>query len=426
MAFETSGTESLTGVPSRTQCGRAAVIEVRGVSKTFRIPSRRVDSLKERAVNPFSAVTYHDLEALKDVAFDVERGEMFGIVGRNGSGKSTLLKILASIYSSDSGSIRMAGAVAPFIELGVGFNPELTARENIVLNGVMMGLSRREARRRVGSVLDFAELEEFAELKLKNYSSGMTVRLAFAVMIQSEAEILLIDEVLAVGDAAFQQKCATVFAEMRDDDRTVVLVTHDMSAVDAYCHRAMLLERGRVAHLGDPDAVAQEYIATNLERRTALIDDTEFEFVAELLVRVVKADLRTGDGRGETIRPREPIRVRLELEALAELRELAIRFEVRDGSGSTMLSVPSSRLPAPETLPAGGHAVAEAELGNPLGPGRYGLFCWVAVPRGPNSYRQQSVKLFEFEVVQPETVHGPGAIPDEVRITLKPQGGDGA
>ena len=152
-----------------------------------------------------------------EVSFDVHRGEFFGIVGRNGSGKSTLLKILASIYRADGGSIRMAGRVAPFIELGVGFNLELTARENVVLNGVMMGLSRREARRRLDAVLDFAELEEFVDLKLKNYSSGMLVRLAFSVMIQAEADILLIDEVLAVGDAAFQQKCRDVFAEMRDE-----------------------------------------------------------------------------------------------------------------------------------------------------------------------------------------------------------------
>ena len=149
------------------------------------------------------------------MSFDVRRGEFFGIVGRNGSGKSTLLKILAGIYAADAGSIRMAGRVAPFIELGVGFNPDLTARENVTLNGVMMGLSRREARRRLDAVLDFAELREFVDLKLKNYSSGMLVRLAFSSMIQAEADILLIDEVLAVGDAAFQQKCADVFDEMR-------------------------------------------------------------------------------------------------------------------------------------------------------------------------------------------------------------------
>ena len=201
--------------------------------------------------------------ALRDVSFDVHRGEFFGIVGRNGTGKSTLLKILASIYRAEAGSIRMAGRVAPFIELGVGFNPELTARENVVLNGVLMGLSRDEAESRVEAVIEFAELEEFADLKLKNYSSGMLVRLAFAVMIQSDADILLIDEVLAVGDAAFQQKCKDVFHEIRGSDRTVVLVTHDMTAVEQYCHRAMLLDQGDIVAIGDPDEVARRYLRLN-------------------------------------------------------------------------------------------------------------------------------------------------------------------
>src|SRR4051812_28960307 len=155
-----------------------------------------MDSLKERAAHPLTRMEYRELRALRDISFDVHKGEFFGIVGRNGSGKSTLLKILASIYARSGGRIRMAGRLAPFIELGVGFDPELTAQENVVLNGVMMGLSRREARRRLDAVLDFADLDEFAELKLKNYSSGMMVRLAFSVMVQADADIMLIDEVL--------------------------------------------------------------------------------------------------------------------------------------------------------------------------------------------------------------------------------------
>ena len=203
-------------------------------------------------------------------SFDIHQGEFFGIVGRNGSGKSTLLKILASIYKADAGTIRMAGRLAPFIELGVGFNPDLTARENVTLNGVMMGLSQREARRRLDAVLDFAELEEFVDLKLKNYSSGMLVRLAFSVMIQAEADILLIDEVLAVGDAAFQQKCRDVFADMKDGGRTIVLVTHDMTAVQRYCHRAMLLDEGeRPLHRRPGGGRRRQYLRMNFEKRTA-------------------------------------------------------------------------------------------------------------------------------------------------------------
>ena len=169
------------------------MIEARGVKKSFRIPERRIDSLKERATHPFMRIEYRELRALRDITFDVREGEFFGITGRNGSGKSTLLKILASIYRADGGRVRMAGRVAPFIELGVGFNTDLTARENTVLNGVLMGLSKREARKRLDAVLDFAELRDFVEVELKNYSSGMMVRLAFAVMVQADADVMLID-----------------------------------------------------------------------------------------------------------------------------------------------------------------------------------------------------------------------------------------
>src|SRR3954454_1937503 len=185
----------------RSRVSGPVVIEVRGLDKSFRVPRYRVDTLKERFSHPFTRVEYRELRALRGVSFDVRRGEFFGVVGRNGSGKSTLLKILSSIYRADGGRIRMAGRLAPFIELGVGFNAELTARENVALNGVMMGLGRREAAARLGAVLEFAELEEFVDLKLKNYSSGMLVRLAFSVMVQTDADIMLVDEVLAVGDA---------------------------------------------------------------------------------------------------------------------------------------------------------------------------------------------------------------------------------
>src|SRR5581483_674882 len=169
------------------------VIRVEGVHKAFRVPDQRIDSLKERATHPLRRIEWRELQALKGVSFEVRKGEFFGIVGRNGSGKSSLLKILASIYRADSGRVRVAGRMAPFIELGVGFNPELTARENVVMNGVLMGLTRRDAQRRLGAVIEFAELQDFVDLKLKNYSSGMMVRLAFAIMVQADADIMLID-----------------------------------------------------------------------------------------------------------------------------------------------------------------------------------------------------------------------------------------
>jgi ABC-type polysaccharide/polyol phosphate transport system ATPase subunit len=239
--------------------GRPA-LAAQAVHKRFKIPEERSHTLKERALHPLRRSRHEQLYALKDISFAVQPGEFFGIVGRNGSGKSTLLKCLAGIYRTDEGRIWSNGRMSTFIELGVGFNPDLAAFENVALNGIMLGLSPREARARYKRVIEFAELEEFQDLKLKNYSSGMHVRLAFSVAIQVDADILLIDEVLAVGDAAFQQKCFDVFNRMREEGRTIVFVTHDMGAVTRFCHRAMLLERGEVVSIGDPRDVADRYL----------------------------------------------------------------------------------------------------------------------------------------------------------------------
>jgi ABC-type polysaccharide/polyol phosphate transport system ATPase subunit len=236
------------------------------VHKRFEIPREQVSTLKERALHPFRRSATDTLQALRGVSFAVAPGEFFGIVGRNGSGKSTLLKCLAGIYAVDAGAIYVNGRMSTFIELGVGFNPDLPARDNAQLNATMLGLSPREARRRFDSVLDFAELREFVDLKIKNYSSGMLVRLAFSVMIHVDAEILLIDEVLAVGDAAFQQKCYDEFERIRSSGATVLFVTHDMSAAQRFCDRALLLEHGRPVELGDPEHVGNRYLELNFSQ----------------------------------------------------------------------------------------------------------------------------------------------------------------
>ena len=245
--------------------GPLPALVARGVTKTFRVPEERRHTLKERVLHPRRRTRYQSFDALKEISFDVADGEFFGIAGRNGSGKSTLLKCLAGIYRAD-GQIWRRGRLSTLIELGVGFNADLAARDNVVLNGIMLGLSPREARKRYESVIEFAELEEFQDLKLKNYSSGMHVRLAFAVAIQVDAQILLVDEILAVGDAAFQQKCFDVFHRMRDENKTVVFVTHDMGSMKRFCDRALLLERGRAVHLGDPEEVADRYLEINFGR----------------------------------------------------------------------------------------------------------------------------------------------------------------
>ena len=327
----------------RTLCrlARPVVIEARGVEKSFRIPERRIDSLKERATHPFTRIEYRELRALRDVTFDVHEGEFFGIVGRNGSGKSTLLKILASIYRADGGRSGWPGRLAPFIELGVGFNTDLTARDNVVLNGVLMGLSTREARRRLDAVLDFAELRDFVEVELKNYSSGMMVRLAFAVMVQADADIMLIDEVLAVGDAAFAQKCMDVFHEKRAAGKTIVLVTHDMATIELLCHRALLLHDGELEYVGDPRETALRYHRFNFDRAPA-------DGMTDINARVVRARLLDrSEAEVEALEQGEPIAIDTTLEAIRELGEPEFAFQlVNETAGCSdhaLLAAPGSR-----------------------------------------------------------------------------------
>ena len=352
-------------------------IEARDIEKSFHIASHKVDSLKER-LTTFGGREVKDLQALRGVSFDVHQGEFFGIVGRNGSGKSTLLKILASIYSADAGRVRMAGRLAPFIELGVGFNPDLTARENVELNGVMMGMPRREARQRLGAVLEFAELEEFVDMKLKNYSSGMLVRLAFSVMIQSDAEILLIDEVLAVGDAAFQQKCADVFNEIRDSDRTVVLVTHDMAAVEHYCHRAMLLHDGVVAASGDPDEVARRYLRLNFEQASSGHGESD-DWGEGAALRMVEARLVGDDGEEvKNVEKGSDLRLESVFEAEQDVERPSFGFVFVNADGVEIGGVGKSLdEDGPEVLRAGERMTITATVENRLAPGRYYVRCWV-------------------------------------------------
>lgn len=240
-------------------------IAVSGVAKSFRLPHNRQNTLKGSLVNLIGRGdrTFETQEVLRNVSFEIKKGEFFGIVGRNGSGKSTLLKMLAGIYTPTRGTITVNGSLTPFIELGVGFNPELTGRENVYLNGALLGFNNQEMDGMYGDIVRFAELERFMDQKLKNYSSGMQVRLAFSIAIRAQSDILLLDEVLAVGDAAFQQKCFEYFHDLKEQGKTVVFISHDMDSMRRFCSRAMYIKDGDVIDIGEVDRIAQLYLNEN-------------------------------------------------------------------------------------------------------------------------------------------------------------------
>lgn len=247
-------------------------LSIKDLHKSFKLPHERKNSLKEWVLH-FRKPTYEQFHALHDINLEVRRGEFFGIVGRNGSGKSTLLKIIGGIYQPTKGQVQVNGTLTPFIELGIGFNPELTGRENVFLNGAIMGLTKKEIQAKYQEIVDFAELERFMDQKLKNYSSGMQVRLAFSIAIQAHNDILLIDEVLAVGDANFQRKCFRVFKQIKQSGKTVIFVTHDMGAVQEYCDRAMMLQDSEILLIGKPREVALRYEVANSSGAQAVDKD---------------------------------------------------------------------------------------------------------------------------------------------------------
>jgi ABC-type polysaccharide/polyol phosphate transport system ATPase subunit len=241
-------------------------IATEDLRKDFKLPQEQRTTFKEHFLHPLKRTRYDANTALDGVSFSVGAGEFFGVIGPNGSGKSTLLKILARIYQPTSGHVRVSGALSPFIELGVGFNPDLNARDNVWINGTLLGLTTKQLRQRFDDIIEFAELERFVDLKLKNYSSGMQLRLAYSIAIQVPFDILLLDEVLAVGDLAFQQKCFATFGRMRDEGKTLVFVSHDLEAVASYCDRTLLLENGVARAIGPTDEVIDLYRVREMVR----------------------------------------------------------------------------------------------------------------------------------------------------------------
>ncbi len=411
-------------------------IAVDGVSKDFRLPSERRQTLKERVVNPRFDREAKVFHVLDDLSFEIKRGEFFGIVGRNGSGKSTLLKCLAGIYQLDKGKISIGGRLSTFIELGVGFNPDLAARDNIILNGIMLGLSPKQAAARVDQVVAFAELEDHVDLKLKNYSSGMQVRLAFSVLTQVDADVLLIDEVLAVGDAAFQAKCFQVFRQLNEAGKTIVLVTHDMGSVTRLCDRALLLEDGQMKAIGDPEEVAERYLALNFEKDLVLpeyatdlstADQTDGSEDSAEPEGPPPVPQRPGNHRAQLINlevlppgEHQPLRhvksgdrVELVTDVVihAPLSRAAVQLLLRDEDGNDVFAANRG---IEDGLPVGGVWQFAAEVALPLRAGRYTLSATIFEQDGVEIVdRYRDAVAFEITSLQAQT--GIVALPFEPR-----------
>jgi ABC-2 type transport system ATP-binding protein len=396
--------------------GAPTAIRVTGLEKTFRIPEDRTHTLKERALHPLRRQRFHELNVLHGVSFEVVQGEFFGIVGRNGSGKSTLLKCLAGIYRADEGKLEVAGRLSPFIELGVGFNPDLPARDNVEINAIMMGLNPKEARARFDEIIAFGELEGFVDQKLKNYSSGMQVRLAFSVMVHSDPDVMLIDEVLAVGDAAFQQKCLDVFYRLRAEGKTIVLVTHAMSLVEQFCHRAMMLSDGDVTMIGDPGEVGRAYLSENF--RSSADDLEHAQGPSAQQVRVLDAWMTDGEGRRvETIAYHEPMVLHVSVQALAPIRQPGIVMWVTNEDRVRVFSIGARENgDALGDLEPGEQIDFAIETHNPLSAGRYFVGC--SVTQGSAGldvllYHERVTEIVSFGV----DMHGVVGIPHASSIT---------
>ncbi|WP_055427532.1 ABC transporter ATP-binding protein [Bifidobacterium aesculapii] len=301
---------------------RPVVLKVDHVAKYFRLPTEQATGLKMAFLNWTKGIKgYTEQRVLRDISFEVHQGDFFGIVGRNGSGKSTLLKIISQIYVPEKGTVTVKGKLVPFIELGVGFNPELTGRENVYLNGALLGFTSEEIDAMYDDIVEFAELEDFMDQKLKNYSSGMQVRLAFSVAIKAQGDILVLDEVLAVGDEAFQRKCDNFFAQMKKDPtKTIILVTHSMDAVKRYCNKAILIKDGEIVVAGDKNDVADQYTLENLKvqeaeqkaRAAANTDSEGHTYPAGLSERVPALNVRAKDS--QLVKTTDPFRFLVDYE----------------------------------------------------------------------------------------------------------------
>jgi ABC-type polysaccharide/polyol phosphate transport system ATPase subunit len=366
-------------------------VQVRDLTKTFRVPIFVNGGGGRRLLRHLSGRAKRDLRVLEDISFDVKKGEFFAVAGRNGSGKSTLLKLLAGIHAFDAGTIKIAGQVGPFLELGVGFNTELSTRENVVLNGVMLGRTPDKMTERLDSILEFAELEQFADAKLKQFSSGMRLRLAFSVMVQANPDVYLFDEVMAVGDAAFQEKASATFSDLKERGKTVVLVTHSMPAIEQLCDRAMLLEAGSIASIGATEEVTARYLEINhkhAERRPAGTmrppsGDAEPAVSPRLRAELVTAQVGVRGAPGPGLEAGEPISLDAVVAVQRRIVGVKLWLELRDEHGVRFFANSTAVGDGWRDLDPGQKVRLHATLENRLAPGSYTL-SWAVLHTAPN------------------------------------------
>jgi ABC-2 type transport system ATP-binding protein len=400
-------------------------VEVENLRKYFTVQGGTPRGTLNRLLHPVRRGSPRTLRILDGISFDVRQGELFGIVGRNGSGKTTLLRILASIYRPDSGRVRISGTLAPFIDLGVGFQAQMSARQNVEMNGILLGLGRRELRRGIDAVLDYAELRDFADVQLKNFSSGMRTRLAFASMRQADPDIYLIDEILAVGDEEFREKCTGEFAALKQRGKTILMVSHRRGAMEGLADRAMLLQRGRIAAMGAPDEVFDAYREERLARAGGTTGpgagaDRPSDGARSRPPRAtIERLLLNGeeDGQDPRLAASEPIRVRIEAIASGWVKGPTLQLAITSGDGAKVFASRDSDLDRLPVLKPGQALVAEATLENSLAPGHYRLECTLAHGAEGRSGRVSPPRAIEFEV---EGAPADGLVELERRVVLTP------
>jgi ABC-2 type transport system ATP-binding protein len=398
-------------------------IKVEKVDKVFKLPHEKNNSIKSAVVNFYKLKRSYELQqVLKNVSFDVKEGEFFGIVGRNGSGKSTMLKLLAGIYTPTNGDIGINGKLTPFIELGVGFNVELTGRDNVFLNGALLGFNRSEMTKMYDDIVSFAELENFMDQKLKNYSSGMQVRLAFSIAIRAQSDILLIDEVLAVGDTLFQEKCFRYFDKLKHENKTVILVSHDRGALERFCSRGILIDKGKVVASGAIQEVLEKYDAQNLRDMSGVKDIKNLSHDESKGI-VSLHNIKIVDDMGEirnTFLPKEKINIKFKVKFHKKIESPVFGITVYNKAQETPLLSTNTLIDNTKTgaFDKGDEAVVELSVTEFLNNGIYELSPAVANQNGSIIYRSLD-RGAEFQIIAGKNPHSLLNLNEKLKITKK-------